>query len=61
MYEASIVHRGCKPCSCRGVNANLDLESVAKVKGPGMERDALYDTVDVRKSSELILSGKSVL
>ena len=59
--EASVVPRGCRPCSCRRVNANLDLVSVAKVKGPDMEEDALYDTLEVRNSSELLLSGKSVL
>ena len=34
---------------------------MAKVKDPGVEEDAMYDAVDFRKSSKIILNGKSAL
>ena len=36
-----------------------NLESVAKVKDPVVEEDALYDAVEFLQNSKKILSGKS--
>ena len=58
VYKASVVHRGCRPCKCRGVHAKLDVEPVAKGSDRAVEE---YDTVEVCKSRKIILSGKSVL